>query len=78
MEFARFGRLAIGRSRATQEQFEAAQARMVAQYPITVSEIDVLVASIAAKSSAYLPIACFNGAGGIFCNDGRLRRERCG
>jgi preprotein translocase subunit SecA len=49
MEFARFGRLVIGRSRATQEQFEAAQARMMAQYPITVSEIDVLVASIAAQ-----------------------------
>ena len=49
MEFARFGRLVIGRSRATQEQFEAAQARMVAQYPITVREIDVLVASIAAQ-----------------------------
>ncbi len=49
MEFARFGRLVIGRSRATQEQFEAVQARMVAQYPITVSEIDVLVASIAAQ-----------------------------
>ena len=32
-----------------QEQFEAAQARMVAQYPITVSEIDALVASIAAQ-----------------------------
>jgi preprotein translocase subunit SecA len=49
MEFARFGRLAIGRSRATKEQFEAAQARMTAQYPVTVSEIDVLVASIAAQ-----------------------------
>lgn len=49
MEFARFGRFMIGRSRATQEQFEAAQARMVAQYPITVDEIDVLVATIAAQ-----------------------------
>ena len=49
MEFAQFGRLVIGRSRATQEQFEAAQARMVAQYPITVTEIDALVASIAAQ-----------------------------
>ncbi len=49
MEFARFGRLMIARSRATQEQFEAAQARMVAQYPITAGEIDDLVASIAAQ-----------------------------
>lgn len=49
MEFARFGRLMISRSRATQEQFEAAQARMVAQYPTTVSEVDILVASIAAQ-----------------------------
>lgn len=49
MEFARFGRLMIGRSRATQEQFEAAQAKMAAQYPMTVGEIDALVASIAAQ-----------------------------
>jgi preprotein translocase subunit SecA len=49
MEFARFGRLAISRSWATQEQFETAQARMMAQYPVTVSEIDALVASIAAQ-----------------------------
>ena len=49
VEFARFGRLMIGRSRATHEQFEVVQARMVAQYPITVGEIDVLVASIAAQ-----------------------------
>lgn len=49
LEFARFGRVVIGRSRATQEQFEATQSRMVTQYPITVTEIDVLVASIAAQ-----------------------------
>ena len=55
LEFARFGRLVIGRSRATQEQFEAAQARMVAQYPITVSEIDALVASIAAQIARLPP-----------------------
>lgn len=55
MEFARFGRVMIGRSRATQEQFEAAQARMVAQYPVTVSEIDTLVASIAAQIARLPP-----------------------
>jgi preprotein translocase subunit SecA len=55
MEFARFGRVMIGRSRATQEQFEAAQARMVAQYPLTVSEIDTLVASIAAQIARLPP-----------------------
>ena len=55
MEFARFGRLVIGRSRATQEQFEAAQARMVAQYPITVSEIEAVVASIAAHIARLPP-----------------------
>lgn len=54
IEFARFGRFTIGRSRATQEQFEAAQARMVAQYPITIGDIDGLVASIAAQI-AHLP-----------------------
>lgn len=55
MEFARFGRVMIGRSRATQEQFEAAQGRMVAQYPVTVSEIDTLVASIAAQIARLPP-----------------------
>lgn len=54
MEFARFGKLVLSRSGATQEQFEAAQARMVAQYPITVGEIDTLVASIATRI-AHLP-----------------------
>ncbi len=55
MEFARFGRLMISRSRATHEQFEAAQARMVAHYPITVSEIDALVSSIAARIARLPP-----------------------
>jgi preprotein translocase subunit SecA len=55
MEFARFGRFMIGRSRATQEQFEAAQARMVAQYPVTIGEIDGLVASIAAQIARLPP-----------------------
>jgi preprotein translocase subunit SecA len=55
MEFARFGRLTIGRSRATPAQFVAAQARMVAQHPITVSEIDALVASIAGQVARLPP-----------------------
>lgn len=55
MEFARFGRVTIGRSRATQEQVDAAQARMVAQYPITVGEIEALVASIAAQIARLPP-----------------------
>ncbi len=55
MEFARFGRIVLGRSRATHEQFEAVQARMVAQYPITVSEIDTLVASIATQIARLPP-----------------------
>ena len=64
MEFARFGRLVIGRSRATQEQFEAAQARMAAQYPVIVGEIEDLVASIAARDRLCHLTACFNEAGG--------------
>ncbi len=64
VEFARFGRLMIGRSRATQEQFEAANARMVAQYPVTVSEINVLVGAIASQIARLPPIACFKEAGG--------------
>jgi preprotein translocase subunit SecA len=55
MEFARFGRLMISRSRATRKQFEAAQAQMVARYPITVGEIDDLVASIAAQIARLPP-----------------------
>lgn len=55
IEFARFGRMVLGRSRATQEQFEAAQGRMVAQYPITVGEIETLVRSIAAQIARLPP-----------------------
>ncbi len=55
MEFARFGRVVLGRSRATQEQFDAAQARMVTQYPITVGEIEALVTSIAAQIARLPP-----------------------
>jgi preprotein translocase subunit SecA len=55
MEFARFGRVVLGRSRATQEQLDAAQARMVAEYPITVGEIEALVASIAAQIARLPP-----------------------
>lgn len=54
MEFARFGRLLLSRSRATKEQFMAAQQHMAAQYPFIVGEIDTLVASIA-KRVARLP-----------------------
>ena len=55
MEFARFGRVTLGRSRATQEQVDAARARLVAQYPITVGEIETLVASIAAQIARLPP-----------------------
>ncbi len=55
LEFARFGRVVLGRSRATQEQVDAAQARMVVQYPITVGEIEALVASIAAQIARLPP-----------------------
>lgn len=55
MEFARFGRVMVGRSRATQEQIDAVQERLVAQYPITVGEIDALVASIAAQVARLPP-----------------------
>nr|WP_311969935.1 SEC-C metal-binding domain-containing protein [Bradyrhizobium diazoefficiens] len=55
MEFARFGRIMVGRSRATKEQHEAAQARMVAQYPIAVREIEELVQSIATQIARLPP-----------------------
>lgn len=55
MEFARFGRIVLGRSRATQDQVDAVQTRMVTQYPITVCEIEALVASIAARIARLPP-----------------------
>lgn len=55
MEFARFGRITLGRSRATKVQHEAAQARMVAQYPIAVREIEELVQSIATQIARLPP-----------------------
>ncbi|WP_051228797.1 YecA family protein [Pleomorphomonas oryzae] len=55
IEFARFGRLVIGRSRATREEYDAIQARLAAQYPIIVSDIDDLVASIAAQIARLPP-----------------------
>ncbi|QDM16689.1 hypothetical protein [Tardiphaga sp. vice278] len=79
LEFARFGRVVIGRSRATKEQFEAAQAQLVAQYPIAVAEIDVLVAEIAAQIVRLPPRpSASTGLVGIFCDDGRVSRQRCG
>jgi preprotein translocase subunit SecA len=55
IEFARFGRVMVGRSRATQDQVDTVQARAVAQYPVTVGEIDALVASIAAQIARLPP-----------------------
>ena len=55
MELERSGRVMLGRSRTTQEQADAAQERMVAQYPITVGEIEALVASIAAQIARLPP-----------------------
>src|ERR1022692_5133140 len=53
-EFARFGKLVVGRSRASSRQFEAVQARMADELPKIVAEIDTLVANIA-KRVARLP-----------------------
>jgi hypothetical protein len=64
MEFARFGRVVLGRSRPTQEQVDAAQGRMVAQYPITVGEIEALVASIAAQIARLPPERLLQRGGG--------------
>jgi hypothetical protein len=49
IEFARFGNLTIGRSRATPQQWKAAQAEMAKRYPRVVAEIDALVETIATK-----------------------------
>jgi hypothetical protein len=46
-EFARFGRLMISRSRASSEEWKAVHAKMAADFPRIVSEIDALVSRIA-------------------------------
>jgi len=56
IELARFGKVVIGRSRATAEQFAEAQTRAAELYPSVVAEIDELVLSIA-KQVARLPPA---------------------
>ena len=54
LEFARFGKTTISRSRATPAQHAAAQKLMAASYPTVVAEIDTLVTSIA-EQIARLP-----------------------
>ncbi len=54
IEFARFGKVTVSRSNATPAEFETAQARMAAHYPVAVAEIDALVKSIA-EQVARLP-----------------------
>lgn len=45
-EFARFGKTTVSKSRATKEQFKAAQAAMAKRLPAIVAEIDELVLKI--------------------------------
>lgn len=54
-EFARFGKTTIGRSRATAEQFAAAQAKMVELYLTIVGEIDAVVNAIASRIARLPP-----------------------
>jgi preprotein translocase subunit SecA len=54
-EFARFGKILIGRSHATPKQIVAAQARMAEHFPVVVAEIDGLVSSIAGQIARLPP-----------------------
>jgi preprotein translocase subunit SecA len=54
-EFARFGKILIGKSHLTAEQLAEAQAEMAARYPVVVAEIDALVSSIAARIARLPP-----------------------
>jgi preprotein translocase subunit SecA len=54
-EFARFGKIVVGRSRATPEQAAAAHAHMAERLPTVVAEIDALVSSIAGQIARLPP-----------------------
>lgn len=56
LEFARFGRVVIGRNNANEEQRAAIQARMAASYPEVVAKIDTLVRAIAARVARLPPL----------------------
>jgi preprotein translocase subunit SecA len=55
IEFARFGKVVIGRNRATSEQLEAVQAKMADTLPGIIAQIDTLVAGIAARIARLPP-----------------------
>ena len=55
IEFARFGKMTIGRSRATREQMLVAHKRMAKAYPVLADEINTLVYSIADQVSRLPP-----------------------
>ncbi|HEY1748816.1 MAG TPA: SEC-C metal-binding domain-containing protein [Xanthobacteraceae bacterium] len=54
-EFARFGKFMTMRSHASAEDVKVAQARMAAQFPVVVAEIDALVSSIASQIARLPP-----------------------
>ena len=51
LEFARYGKLLVGRNRANSEEFAAMRAAQAAHYPVVVAEIDSIVSRIAARVS---------------------------
>lgn len=55
LEFARFGKLVVGRSNATEKQVKAVQANLAELYPSVVAEIDVTVSAIAQLISRLPP-----------------------
>lgn len=62
MEFARFGRLVIGRMNASEKQHAEIQARMAASYPELVAKIDGLVGTIAARVARLPPLRLLHRA----------------
>lgn len=62
LEFARFGRLFVGRMNATERQRAEIQARMAASYPGLIAKIDSLVGAIAARVVRLPPLRLLHRA----------------
>lgn len=62
LEFARFGRLIIGRLNASEQQHAEMQARMAGSYPEIVAKIDGLVAAIATRVARLPPLRLLHRA----------------
>ena len=65
-EFARYGRVIVGRSRLNEDEWAAAQARLAAHHPTLEAEIDELVQRIAERVAGLEPSQLLHRAFGAF------------